>query len=150
MKPHLPRPHLSLRAYSDALTHGSVSQIFAVVAGVVLSVLGVASLIVNADFSTGSSLAAKDLVFFDVNGWSGVLYLVTGLGMLLAAVDAVRARTIAMLGGGLYLVLTVWSMIDDSILGLLPVNDPMAMVYAAIAVIGLATALRPDDSERAG
>jgi Domain of unknown function (DUF4383) len=148
MKPRLHRPHVSLQAYNDALRHGSPAQMFAVVAGVVLSVLGVAALIVNADFSTGSLLAPHSMLWFDVNGWSGVLYLVSGLATLFAAADAVRARSAAMFAGGLYLVLTVWSLIDSSILGLLPVNDPTAVLYAAIGVIGVTAALQPGESER--
>jgi len=140
--------HVSLRAYNDALTHGSAVQMFAVVAGVVLSVLGIAALIVNADFSTGSSLTAHHMVLFDVNGWSGVLYLVTGLATLSAAADAVRARRAAIFTGGLYMVLTVWSLIDGSIVGLLPVNDPTAVLYAAIGVIGIAAALEAGEPRR--
>ena len=127
--------------------HGSVAQMFGVVVGVVLTLLGIASLIVNADFSTGSSITAERLLFLDVNGWAGVLYLLTGLVAFAAAADKARARTVAMVVGGLYLVLTVWSLFDSSILGLLPVNDPTAIIYAAIGVIGVAGAMQPE-SER--
>lgn len=150
MKPHLPRPHLSPRAFTDVVRHGSVTQIFAVVAGVLLTLLGAASLVANADFSTGSSIVADRVLFFDVNGWAGALYLLTGLVMLIAGMDAARARMAAMAGGALYLVLTVWSLIDDSILGMLPVNDPAAILYAAIGVIGVAAALQPDEREHGG
>lgn len=124
--------------------HGSVAQMFGVVAGVVLSLLGIASLIVNADFSTGASISAERLLFLDVNGWSGVLYLLTGLVALAAAADKARARMVAMAVGGLYLILTVWSLFDSSILGLLPVNDPTAIFYAAIGVIGVAGGMQPE------
>lgn len=143
LKPHLPKPR-DVRGYGEALTHGSVAQMFAVVAGVVLTVLGIVSLVVNASFSTGSSLTAEHLVFFDVNGWSGVLYLVAGLVMLMSATDAARTRTVAVVSGGMFLALTVWSLFDGSILGLLPVNDPTAILYAALGVIGLTAGLGPD------
>lgn len=145
MKPHMHRPHLRLREYTDALRHGSVSQIFAVVAGVVLTALGVLSLVVNADFGTGSSLAAERTLLFDVNGWSGIVHLVSGLALLYFALDTVRIRTVALAMGGLYVVLTVWSLIDSSILGLLPVNDPTAVMYAAIGVIGIASVMQSDE-----
>lgn len=120
---------------------------FTVVAGVLLTLLGIVSLIVNADFSTGEMISAERLLYFDVNGWSGVLYLLTGLVALLAATDKARARMVSMVVGGLYLVLTVWSLFDASILGLLPVNDPTAITYAAIGVIGVAGGMQPE-SER--
>lgn len=144
MKPHLPRPHISPSGFRDALMHGSVAQMFAVVAGVLLTLLGIASLIVNADFSTGGSITAERLLYFDVNGWSGVLYLLTGLFALSAATRKARARTMAMVVGGLYLILTVWSLFDSSILGLLPINDPTAVTYAAIGVIGVAGGMQPE------
>ncbi|MBI5311320.1 MAG: DUF4383 domain-containing protein [Actinobacteria bacterium] len=124
--------------------HGSVAQMFGVVVGVLLSLLGIVSLIVNADFSTGESISAERLLYFDVNGWSGVLYLLTGLVALFATADKARARTVAMAVGGLYLILTVWSLFDASILGLLPVNDLTAITYAAIGVIGVAGAMQPE------
>lgn len=117
---------------------------FGVVVGVLLSLLGIVSLIVNADFSTGESISAERLLYFDVNGWSGVLYLLTGLVALFATADKARARTVAMAVGGLYLILTVWSLFDASILGLLPVNDLTAITYAAIGVIGVAGAMQPE------
>lgn len=129
--------------------HGSVAQMFAVVAGVMLTLLGIASLIVNADFSTGDAITAERLLWFDVNGWAGVLYLVTGLLALFAAVDRARARTMAMVVGGLYLILTVWSLFDSSILGMLPVNDPTAVTYAAIGVIGVAGGMKPEAEREA-
>jgi hypothetical protein len=119
---------------------------FAVIAGVVLTVLGVVGMIVNMDFSTGSSLTAEKLLFLDVNGWSGILYLLTGIGLLVASGNAARAKMGSIVIGGLYVLLTVWSLLDSSILGMLPVNDLTAIMYAAIGVIGLTVGLGPDHS----
>ncbi|MFY9469509.1 MAG: DUF4383 domain-containing protein [Solirubrobacterales bacterium] len=136
-----------MKEYGQAMSHGTTAQMFAVVAGVVLTVLGIAGLIVSGDFSSGNSLTAERLAFFDVNGWSSAVYLVTGLVLLYGAIDVAKSHLTAIAIGGLYLVLTVWSLLDGSILGLLPVNDPTAIVYAAIAVVGLAAGIGPNRSE---
>jgi uncharacterized membrane protein len=137
----------SFKDYSQTVTHGSVAQMFAVAAGVLLTVVGVAGLVVNADFSTGASLTAEKMLFLDVNGWSSVLYLLTGIILLVVAGNAVRAKQVSVVIGALYVVLTIWSLFDSSILGMLPVNDPTAILYAAIGVVGLTAGLGPDRSD---
>lgn len=122
---------------------------FAVIAGVVLIVVGVVGMIVNSDFSTGTSLSAEKLLFMDVNGWSSIVYLVTGIAFVVGSLNAARAKLVSAVVGGFYLLLTVWSLFDSSILGLLPVNDMTAILYAAIGVIGLTVGLGPDRSEKA-
>ncbi|MGH2905961.1 MAG: DUF4383 domain-containing protein [Solirubrobacterales bacterium] len=139
-------PTKSVKDYGQSVTHGSVAQMFAVVAGVLLTVIGVAGLIVNMDFGAGSSMTADKLLFLDVNGWSSVLHLITGLALLVVAGNAVKAKTISLIVGGFYVLLTIWSLFDNSILGMLPVNDPTAVMYAAIGVVGLAVGLGPDKS----
>ena len=143
------KPHTSGttgKGYGQAFAHGSIAQMFAVVAGVVLTIAGVAGLIVNMSFAAGSGMTAEKLLLLDVNGWSSVLHLVTGVTLLAVAGSAVRARTAALVIGGIYLLLTVWSLFDNSILGLLSVNDMTAIIYAAIGVIGLTIGLGPDKS----
>ncbi|MFY9488534.1 MAG: DUF4383 domain-containing protein [Solirubrobacterales bacterium] len=129
------------------MSHGSMTQMFARVAGVVLTLLGIAGLIVNADFSTGSAIVAERVLFFDVNGWSSVVHLVSGLVLLVAATRGGYVRTASIAIAGLYLVLAVWSLFDASILDALPVNDPTAILYAAVAVVGLAAVYGPDRSD---
>lgn len=124
--------------------HRSTAQMFAVVVGVVLIVVGVVGMIMNASFATGAGLTAEELLFLDVNGWSNVLYLVTGAALAIGSLNAARAKLASMIVGGIYLLLTVWSLFDSSILGLLPVNDMTAILYAAIGVIGLTFGLGPD------
>jgi hypothetical protein len=126
--------------------HRSPAQMFAAVVGVVLIVVGIVGMIMNASFATGDSLTAEQLLFMDVNGWSNVLYLVSGAVLFVGSMNAARAKLVSVAVGGFYLLLTVWSLLDSSILGLLPVNDMTAILYAAIGVIGLTVGLGPDRS----
>lgn len=133
-----------IKRYGHDLTHGSVAQMFALVAGVVLTVAGVAGMIVNADFSTGNTITTEGLQFLDVNGWSSLLMIVTGLILLVGGRDADRARKVSLVVGVIYLAVTVWSLFDSTILGMIAVNDMTAIFYAAIGVLGVTAGLGPD------
>jgi hypothetical protein len=141
---------MSGKSVKDAVMHRSPAQMFAVVVGVVLIVVGIVGMITNASFATGNELSAEKFLFMDVNGWSNVLYLVTGAVLVVGSLNAARAKLVSAIVGGFYLLLTVWSLLDSSILGLLPVNDMTAILYAAIGVIGLTVGLGPDRADTTG
>lgn len=130
--------------YGSDIAHGSIAQMFALVAGVILTVAGVAALIVNFDFSTGGSIVTDKLLFMDVNGWSGLLMAITGIVLLAGSRAAGLARKACLGVGVVYLVVTVWSLFADAVLGMFPVNDMTAIVYAAIGVLGVTAGLGPD------
>lgn len=137
-----------LKEVSSDFVHRSMAQMFAAIAGVILAVAGVVALVVNFDFSTGSSIVTERLLFMDVNGWSGLLMLVTG-GVLLAGSRTVAAARKVCLGVGIvYLVVTIWSLFTVSVAGILPVNDLTAILYAAIGVLGVTAGVGPDPRER--
>jgi hypothetical protein len=121
-----------------------MAQMFAAVCGALLTVAGVAALIVNFDFSTGASLTTERLLFMDVNGWSGLLLLITGAVLLLSSRSDGFARKSCVVVGAIYLAVTIGGLFTTSVLGLLPINDLTAIVYAAIAVLGLTAGLGPD------
>lgn len=133
-----------LKDYGHKLAARSMAQMFALIAGIVLVVAGVASLIVGAEFGTGDGIVTNDLLFMDVNGWSGLLMLVTGGILLVGSRSDRMARRTSMVVGAIYLIVTVWSLFTVSVLGMLPVNDPTAILYAAIGVLGVTAALGPD------
>jgi hypothetical protein len=133
-----------LKQFGSELTHGSMAQMFALVCGLALIIAGVAAFVVNFDFSTGSSIVSERLLFMDVNGYSGVLMLVTGLVLLVGSRLAGTARRACVAVGVVYLAITVWSLFTASVAGILPVNDLTAIVYAAIGVLGLTAGLGPD------
>lgn len=133
-----------LKDVGSGIAHGSNAQMFAAICGVILTVVGVVAMIVNFDFSTGGSIATEKLLFLDVNGWSGLFMLVTGVLLTVASKGAALARKVCLGVGITYLAVTVWSLFDDSVLGILPINDMTAIVYAAIGVLGVTAALAPD------
>lgn len=133
-----------IKRYGHDVTHGTVAQMFAFGAGVLLLVAGIVGMILNADFSTGDAISTEALLFMDVNGWSSLLMIVTGGVLLVGRNKADRARTVSLAVGVVYLALTVWSLIDNSILGAFPVNDMTAIVYAAIGVLGVTAGLGPE------
>lgn len=133
-----------LKDYGHKLAERSVAQMFALIAGVVLVVAGIASLIVGAEFGTGDDIVTNGLLFMDVNGWSGLLMLVTGGLLLVGSRSDKAARRDSMIVGAIYLIVTVWSLFTVSVLGVFPVNDPTAILYAAIGVLGLTAAFGSD------
>jgi hypothetical protein len=126
----------------------SMPQMYALLSGVVLLLLGVIGFVVNSDFSTGSAITTDNLIVFDINGWANVLHLAIGLVAIYASTDVAVSRKYAIGAGVVFVALTVWSLVDDSILSMLPVNDPSAILYAALGVIGLAVAMGPDRESR--
>jgi hypothetical protein len=133
-----------LKDVGSDLAHGSIAQMFALVAGVILTVAGVLALIVNADFHTGTGIVTEKLLFMDVNGWSGLLMLLTGVVLVTASRVTGMARKACVGVGVVYLIVTIWSLFTASVLGMFPVNDMTAIVYAAIGVLGVTAGLGPD------
>lgn len=145
MKPVRGSEHVDrIKRYGHDVTHGTVAQMFAFGAGVLLLVAGIASIVLNADFSRGDAITTEALLFMDINGWSGLLMIVTGAVLLVGRNSADRARKASLGVGVVYLAVTVWSLIDNTILGAFPVNDMTAIVYAAIGVLGVTAGLGPD------
>lgn len=101
----------------------------------------------NSDFSTGTSITANTLIVFDVNGWSNVVHLATGLIGLYMATEVVKARMYAMAMAGFYLVLAVWGLFTSTILSAIPINGADTVLHAAIGAIALMVVLSPDRSE---
>ena len=134
----------SMKDYGHDVTHGSIAQMFAVVMGVVALVAGIVGLIINPDFSTGNQIVTETLLFMDVNAWSSLVLLITGVVLLIASRNASHARMTSLVVGVVYLALTVWSLFDSSILGMIPVNDATAILYAAIGVLGVTAGVGPD------
>lgn len=111
--------------------------------GIVLTLLGVIGFFINSDFSTGNAITAEELVLFDINGWSNLVHLITGLVALYAVTEMSVAKKYAVVAGVFYVALAVMSLFDDSIFSMLPVNDPSAILYAAIGIVGLVVGLGP-------
>jgi hypothetical protein len=119
----------------------SPATLYATVAGVLLTIAGIAGFFYSASFGSPGDVGEL-LGTFAVNGWDNVLHLVTGLVALVAAGYA--ARRWALVLGLLYLVLGVWGLIvgdGDSIADILPVSTADNIVHLLLGLAGIAAAL---------
>jgi hypothetical protein len=113
------------------------AQLYALVFGVVLVLVGVIGFFVNASFSVGAAVERDQLIIFDVNGWHNVVHLVSGaVGLAMAGTPA-SARVFALGFGAVYLVVFVLGLLMDPLLYLIPVNTPDHVLHLLIAVIGI-------------
>lgn len=121
------------------------ARLYALLAGALLSLLGVLGFFYDASFDTGADLASDDLAgILMVNGWRNVVYLVTGLAALAFAARRPRATALAL--GLAYLVYAVWGFIVTErdigdILGFLPLSNEDNVFHLLLAVLGLGAAL---------
>lgn len=120
------------------------ARLFALLAGVMLSLLGVLGFFYDAGFGTGTSLASDDLAgILNVNGWRNVVYLVSGLTALLLAPR--RPRTVALALGCFYLAFALWGFDATergigSILDLLPLGDNDNALHLVLGTLGVGAA----------
>lgn len=135
-------------AFKELVRSMTTAQIFAAILGTLLVLFGAASLVTNFDFSTGQKIWTERLLFADVNGWSGLLNLLTGIALFLGSFTPTRARRSALIVGSIYLVLTIWSLFTSTPLTIFPVNDLVGIAWAAIAVLSITAGLAPDPRER--
>lgn len=127
----------------------STAQIFAAVTGALLTIVGIVSLVVGFDFSIGDGIVTRRLFLMDVNGWSGLLLLISGLALLVGTRSDRLARKVSLVVGGVFLVVTIWSLFSSAVIGALPINDQTAILYAAVAVLGITAGLAPDPRQSA-
>lgn len=133
--------HGIYRRGQSMLSHRSHAELYIMLVGVALTVIGAVGFAVNADFATGSAATTDRLLFFDVNGWHNLVHLASGL-VALGLVNTGRATARnALIYGAAYAVVTVWGMVDSPILNMIPIGDNESVLHGAIAAIGLAIGL---------
>jgi hypothetical protein len=134
----------------------SASRLYALVAGVLLCLLGVAGFFYDSSFDTGSGLASDYLAgTLLVNGWRNVIYIATGLALVALAPRAPRPAALAV--GALYLALGIWGLAETergigSILDALPLGDRDNVFHLILGGLGIGAVLfdggRPKVPER--
>ena len=55
------------------------AQLYALLVGVVVLVVGVLGFIADATFGAGSDVDGSDFIIFEVNGWHNIVYILSGL-----------------------------------------------------------------------
>lgn len=122
------------------------AQIYSLVFGVTLLLAGILGFFADASFGDlGSDVQGDELIVFEVNGWHNLVHIASGLLGLALAGRADTARAYALGFGAVYLVVTIWGMVDgNDVLGLLPVNGADNVLHIAIAVTGILAGLASD------
>ena len=118
------------------------AQLYALLFGVVLLLVGILGFIADSSFGTGSDVNGSDLIIFEVNGWHNLVHIASGLlGLALWRTPA-TARAYALGFGAVYLVVTIWGFITgNQVLWLLPVDTADNFLHLIIAASGLAAGL---------
>ncbi len=128
------------------MEESSPARLYALLAGSVLTILGLAGFFYTAGFETGPELPADDLLgVFAVNGWMNALHLVTGLLGLAAAGYAARAYAAA--AGIGYVAIAIWGLTATApdngvavIAHLLPLNTADDVLHLLLGLAGVAAA----------
>jgi hypothetical protein len=118
------------------------AQLYALIFGAVLLLVGVVGFLVNSSFSTGSGVEGDNLILFEVNGIHNLVHIASGILGLALAKTASGARAYALGFGAVYLLVAIIGFADgESVLGLIPVNGADNVLHLGIALLGLAAGL---------
>ncbi len=120
------------------------AQLYALVFGAVLLLMGIIGFFVSPSFAVGEAVEANkgSLLGFEINGWHNVIHLLSGaVGLAMAGTPA-TARLFALGFGVVYALVTVLGLILPSpLLGIIPINAADNVLHLLIAVIGIGAAL---------
>lgn len=123
------------------------AQLYALVFGAVLLLVGIIGFFLSASFATGDAVAQEKgtLILFDINGWHNVVHLASGaVGLAMAATPA-SARLFALGFGVVYALVTVLGFVATNdmnvLLGIIPINAADNVLHLAIAALGIAAGL---------
>lgn len=114
------------------------AQIYALVLGIVLVLVGLVGFAVDAGFDFGGNIQGDELIIFEVNGTHNIVHLASGLvGIALASRNA-TARIFAFGFGAVYALVAIIGLVDgETVLGLIPVNGADNVLHLAIAATGI-------------
>jgi hypothetical protein len=119
------------------------AQIYALVFGATLLLVGILGFFADSSFGNlGSDVQGDDFIVFEVNGWHNVVHIASGLLGLALMGSASGARAYALGFGVVYLLVTIWGIVDgNDVVGLLPVNTADNILHIAIAATGILAGL---------
>ena len=122
------------------------AQLYALLFGIVLLVVGILGFIADSSFGTGSDVEGSDFIVFEVNGWHNIVHILSGLLGLALSRRRDSARAYALGFGAVYLVVTIWGFVTgDQVLWLIPVDTADNILHLLIAAAGLAAGLASRD-----
>jgi hypothetical protein len=130
----------------------TLAQIYALVLGAVLVLVGILGFLVEPSFAVGDDAQRGTLIAFDINGWHNVVHLLSGVVGLAMAKTAASARLFAIGYGVVYLLVTALGFIVGDggyLLSIIPINTADNLLHLAIAVSGIAIGLASPASDDA-
>jgi Domain of unknown function (DUF4383) len=126
------------------------AQIYSLVFGATLLLVGIVGFIANSSFGSGSNVNGSDLIIFEVNGWHNLVHIASGLVGLALWRNPATARLFALGFGAVYGLVTLYGFIDgNDVIGLIPVDTADNLLHLAIAATGIAAGLASTDRRRA-
>lgn len=127
------------------------AQMFAAVAGLFLTALGVLALIfADVGFGTIESLALQpDFLIWTVSGWTAILWIAMGVFGLLSMARLDAARSYSLLAAVVFAVVAVWGFIDGSdVAGIIAADTTNNVTHAILAGLGLVAGTLPGTAQR--
>ena len=123
------------------------AQLYSLLFGVTLLVVGILGFIANSSFGSGSNVQGSDFIIFEVNGWHNLVHIASGLAGIVMSRRADSARLFALGFGAVYLLVTIWGFVDgNDVLGLIPVDTADNILHLAIAALGIGAGLVSSDA----
>jgi hypothetical protein len=129
----------------------SPAQVFAAVAGLLLTALGVLALIF-ADVSlgtVGALVQQPELLTWTVSGWTAIFWIATGVPGLVSMVRLDTARTYSLLAGVVFAGVAVWGFIDgNDVAEIIAADTTNNVMHAILAGLGLVAGMLPSEAQR--
>ena len=124
----------------------SLAQWFCLLVGPTLMLVGALGFFAESRFDTATGgdpgpLDGHDLIIFEVNGWHNVVHIASGLLMLVGAARHALAKTVLIVFGATYVVVSAIGLIDgEDVLGLIPVDRADNVLHIVLAAAALLVA----------
>ena len=123
------------------------AQMYSLVFGATLLLIGIIGFFVNSEFETGSGIDGDNLIVFEVNGIHNLVHIASGLLGLALAKKRSTAYAFALGFGLVYLLVAIIGFIQgDNVLGLIPVNGADNVLHLLISLAGIAAAMASKDN----
>jgi len=129
--------------------------------GATLLLVGLLGFIADGSFDTAGSadtdrlgnangeLQGDSFLGFEVNGWHNLVHIASGLLLLSVFRNRKAAKTVALVFGVLYGIVTLIGLIDgNDVLGLFPVNPADNILHIALTAAALLAAFASDGDDR--
>jgi hypothetical protein len=121
------------------------AQLFCLVAGITLIVVGLVGFAADGSFDTGPGVDGGSLIGFEVNGVHNVVHIASGLLLLAGAWRPGSARLVCVVFGLTYGLVTIIGLIDGrTVLGLFPVNPADNVLHIGLTLLALAFGVMGD------